>query len=160
MQFDISKIEDCQAFAEAVANSATVPLTIGLIGTLGAGKTQWTRFLALACGADSQSIASPTFTLVHHYPGRVDVYHIDTFRVKTAAEFYDLGVDELFEEPAIVVVEWADRFSECLPPDRLDLRFELNGDSRSVEVLSGGQNSAQVVELLEAAWRKRLQDAS
>jgi tRNA threonylcarbamoyladenosine biosynthesis protein TsaE len=157
-QFDISQLDACQALAEAVASCARVPLAIGLIGTLGAGKTQWTRFLAIACGVEADSIASPTFTLVHHYPGRIDVYHLDAFRVKTEAEFFDLGVDELFEERAIVVVEWADRFPNCLPQDRLELRFELLGDTRTVTVTSGGERSRQVQESLEAAWRERLQD--
>ena len=154
-RFDISTLDECEALARLLPRFASLPLTIGLVGTLGAGKTQFTRYLAVACGVPPEAIASPTFTLVHHYPGHPDLYHLDAFRVKSVDEFYDLGVDELFVEPAIVAVEWADRFAECLPADRLQLEFQFDGERRYVVANGLGPTSAVLVDRVAQAWRDR-----
>ena len=102
-----------------------------LTGPLGAGKTTFVRGLARGAGSDAH-VASPTFQLVRVYPGRVQVAHVDLYRVKVAGELADLGLDELLEVGA-VVVEWGDRLDvkhgrlisfEPLEGDRRRLRFE------------------------------------
>ena len=104
-----------------------------LTGPLGAGKTTFVRGLARGTGSDAQ-VASPTFQLVRIYPGRVQLAHVDLYRVKAAGELADLGLDELIDEGA-VVVEWGDRIEastgrvitfESLGGDRR--RIRLNGD--------------------------------
>jgi tRNA threonylcarbamoyladenosine biosynthesis protein TsaE len=101
-----------------------------LTGPLGAGKTTFVRGLARGAGSDAQ-VASPTFQLVRVYRGRVQVAHVDLYRVKVAGELADLGLDELLEVGA-VVVEWGDRLDtkhgrliafEPLEGDRRRLRF-------------------------------------
>ena len=78
-----------------------------LSGELGAGKTTFVR--GVAAGAGSQApVASPTFQLVRVYPGRVQLAHVDLYRVENPAELADLGLEELAEHGA-VVVEWGDR---------------------------------------------------
>jgi tRNA threonylcarbamoyladenosine biosynthesis protein TsaE len=78
-----------------------------LIGELGAGKTTFVRGVARGTGSKSD-VASPTFQLVRIYPGRVQLAHIDLYRVENNQELRDLGLDELAENGA-VVVEWGDR---------------------------------------------------
>ena len=78
-----------------------------LIGELGAGKTTFVRGVAQGTGSKSD-VASPTFQLVRIYPGRVQLAHVDLYRVETSAELRDLGLDELSDQGA-VVVEWGDR---------------------------------------------------
>ena len=78
-----------------------------LIGELGAGKTTFVRGVARGTGSRSD-VASPTFQLVRIYPGRVQVAHVDLYRIESNTELRDLGLDELADQGA-VVVEWGDR---------------------------------------------------
>ncbi len=78
-----------------------------LTGELGAGKTTFVRGVARGTGS-SAPVASPTFQLVRVYAGRVQLAHIDLYRIETPGELVDLGLDELLDQGA-VVVEWGDR---------------------------------------------------
>ena len=78
-----------------------------LTGELGAGKTTFVRGVAQGTGSKAP-VASPTFQLVRVYPGRVQLAHVDLYRVENSAELRDLGLEELAEQGA-VVVEWGDR---------------------------------------------------
>ncbi len=119
-------LDDCRKLAEFIATTITAPKTIALVGTLGAGKTQWTRFFAMKLGAHPEEISSPTFVLVQRYGTTPTVYHLDAYRVGDEDEFLELGVEELFSEPSISIVEWADRFPGCMPTDCLWLHFEVH----------------------------------
>lgn len=78
-----------------------------LVGDLGAGKTTFVRGVARGTGSRAD-VASPTFQLVRVYPGRVQLAHIDLYRIENSSELRDLGLDELADSGA-VVVEWGDR---------------------------------------------------
>src|SRR5437763_15435710 len=78
-----------------------------LTGELGAGKTTFVRGVAQGTGSQAH-VASPTFQLVRVYPGRLQLAHIDLYRIESSAELRDLGLEELAEQGA-VVVEWGDR---------------------------------------------------
>lgn len=78
-----------------------------LTGELGAGKTTFVRGVAQGTGS-SAPVASPTFQLVRIYPGRVQLAHVDLYRVESDTELRDLGLEELAEQGA-VVVEWGER---------------------------------------------------
>ncbi len=102
-----------------------------LKGDLGSGKTTFVRGLARGCGS-SAPVASPTFQLVRVYPGRVQLAHVDLYRLGSSAELIDLGLEELLDQGA-VVVEWGDRLDaadaalvslEHLGGDRRRLRME------------------------------------
>ena len=104
-----------------------------LTGPLGAGKTTFVRGLARGAGSEAP-VASPTFQLVRIYPGRVQLAHVDLYRVRVAGELADLGLDELIDEGA-VVVEWGDRIEarsgRVINFDTLDgdrRRISMNGD--------------------------------
>src|SRR5581483_9584822 len=113
----------------ALAEAAIPGLTIALLGPLGAGKTRLVRALAESLGVDPYSISSPTFVLVHHYQGRMPIYHFDAYRIASDEEFLELGSDEYFAEPGVSVIEWADRVQSCLPTDRLTIQIEVTGES-------------------------------
>lgn len=78
-----------------------------LTGELGAGKTTFVRGVARGVGSDAP-VASPTFQLVRVYPGRLQLAHVDLYRIGSSSELKDLGLEELADEGA-VVVEWGDR---------------------------------------------------
>jgi tRNA threonylcarbamoyladenosine biosynthesis protein TsaE len=99
-----------------------------LIGELGAGKTTFVRGVARGTGSRAD-VASPTFQLVRIYPGRVQLAHVDLYRVENSAELRDLGLDELADRGA-VVVEWGDRLEV---DGAAVIEFEhLDGDRRLI----------------------------
>ncbi|MGC4006922.1 MAG: tRNA (adenosine(37)-N6)-threonylcarbamoyltransferase complex ATPase subunit type 1 TsaE [Pirellulales bacterium] len=117
-----------RALGASLAELLPSRFAIGIDGTLGAGKTRFTQGLASALGIDPETVLSPTYTLVHEYPferhcSTQTLYHLDAYRVRDADEFWELGVEELFERKAWVVIEWAERVAVCLPDDHL--RIEL-----------------------------------
>jgi tRNA threonylcarbamoyladenosine biosynthesis protein TsaE len=99
-----------------------------LVGEMGAGKTTFVRGVARGAGSDAD-VASPTFQLVRVYPGRVQLAHVDLYRVENPAELRDLGLDELAQDGA-VVVEWGDRLDV---DGALRIEIEhLGGDRRLI----------------------------
>jgi tRNA threonylcarbamoyladenosine biosynthesis protein TsaE len=92
---------------EALGRRLRVGDVVLLTGELGAGKTTFVRGVARGAGSDAP-VASPTFQLVRVYPGRVQLAHVDLYRVEKPPELADLGLDELADQGA-VVVEWGDR---------------------------------------------------
>lgn len=107
---------------------------IVLCGDLGAGKTTLTQGIASALGVADQ-VTSPTFTLVRRYEGRVPLHHLDVYRV-ASTEVVDLGLPELMDDDAVVVVEWGDTISSELGADRLEIRlgYGAGDDDRLLEL--------------------------
>jgi len=123
--------DETEAEGEELGRGLRAGDLILLTGPLGAGKTTFVRGLARGAGSEAQ-VASPTFQLVRIYPGRVQLAHVDLYRVKAAGELADLGLDELIDEGA-VVVEWGDRI-EATKTGR-QITFEtLGGDRRRIRM--------------------------
>lgn len=117
----LDNLEDCRVFAVLLAQAIrnTAPCTLGLAGTLGAGKTQLVKFIAQALGANPEDVMSPTFVLIHPLGTNPEIHHIDAYRIRDSDEFLELGIEELFEQPVLTIIEWADRFAECMPRNTL-----------------------------------------
>lgn len=112
-----------------------------LIGNLGAGKTTLAKGIVEGLGAAPRDeVASPTFTLIHEY-GAGRVYHIDLYRLDTQAEVESLGLDEILDREAVVLIEWGERFPSLWPADRIEVRLESDGDARTVEWTAGARSS-------------------
>jgi tRNA threonylcarbamoyladenosine biosynthesis protein TsaE len=118
------------ALAEAVAGVLEAGDVVLLTGEMGAGKTAFTQALAAALGV-SESVTSPTFTLVRTYPTDrgFELLHADVYRLERLAEIVDLGLPELLEEGVVAVVEWGERAAPAFGPDRLDVTIERTDDS-------------------------------
>ena len=88
---------------------------IGICGLLGSGKTHLIKGIAAGAGArDSKQVNSPTFVIVNEYSGRLDIYHIDAYRLNSIAEFEMLGFDEYCRSQSVVLIEWADKIESAL----------------------------------------------
>ena len=107
-----------------------------LIGNLGAGKTTLAKGIVKGLGAaDPDEVSSPTFTLIHEYGRRQKVYHVDLYRLDRAAEAVALGLEELFEKDAVVLIEWGERFPRIMPAERIEIRIAAcDGDQREITV--------------------------
>ncbi len=100
---------------------------IVLAGDLGAGKTCFTQGLGAGLGIDAR-ITSPTFTLANHYEGRLELNHLDVYRIDDIGETLDLDLPELLES-GVTVIEWGEQIEPVLPADRLTVRLLLgDGD--------------------------------
>jgi tRNA threonylcarbamoyladenosine biosynthesis protein TsaE len=106
-----------------------------LIGNLGAGKTTLAKGIVNGLGAaEVEDVASPTFTLIHEY-GEGRVFHIDLYRLDRREEVATLGLDEIFEREAVVLIEWGERFLELMPRERIEIRLEATAEgSRRIEM--------------------------
>ncbi|HUY90049.1 MAG TPA: tRNA (adenosine(37)-N6)-threonylcarbamoyltransferase complex ATPase subunit type 1 TsaE [Pirellulales bacterium] len=114
-------------FGAALAASLPEQAVIALNGPLGAGKTRLVQGLAEALGVDRREVVSPTFVLVQEYYGRRPVFHFDAYRLHGDEEFWALGPEEYFNSPGVVVIEWAERVTGCLPAERLEIDVEVVG---------------------------------
>lgn len=130
MRIEIEDLAGTEAFGRRLAERLFPGAVIGLVGPLGAGKTHFVRAVAEGLGVpDGRIVNSPTFVLIQEYPARLPVYHFDAYRLRSAQEFADLGVQEYFEGDGVCLVEWADQVVECLPAERLMIVFEVTGEA-------------------------------
>jgi tRNA threonylcarbamoyladenosine biosynthesis protein TsaE len=109
------------------------PVLVLLSGDLGAGKTTLTKGIARGFGAAQEDeVTSPTFTLVHKYDHGVCVYHVDLYRITSPRDFETLGLEDIFDETAIVIVEWPEKLSlkTDWPVLRIQLEHVAEGERR------------------------------
>lgn len=112
-------------FAQEIQSGSILALT----GDLGAGKTQFVKGLVAGLGS-SAAVTSPTFTIVHEYPGgRLPIYHFDFFRLEDRPSIGPLGLDDYFFGDGVSVIEWADKFPEIIPAPARWISFETKSES-------------------------------
>jgi tRNA threonylcarbamoyladenosine biosynthesis protein TsaE len=100
-------------------------------GALGAGKTTFVQGFAQGWGVgEDDYVRSPTFALVHAYHGRTPLYHFDFYRLSFCTEVQDIGFEEYLEAGGVVIIEWADKFPEILPPIRLEVSIRITDSDR------------------------------
>lgn len=105
---------------------------IGICGPLGSGKTHLIKGIAAGAGAqDSKQVNSPTFVIVNEYSGRLDIYHIDAYRLNSIAEFEMLGFDEYCHPQSVVLIEWADKIESALQAiDYIRIELQHAGETK------------------------------
>jgi|FLYK01.1.fsa_nt_gi tRNA threonylcarbamoyladenosine biosynthesis protein TsaE len=147
--------EDTRAVGEAIAGLLRPGDAVALTGDLGAGKTTLVQGAARGLGVEDQ-VASPTFTLMREYRGRVPVVHVDVYRLERVQDVLDLGLEEVADD-AILFVEWGDVIEALLPPEHLQVELRAGGDDVRSLVLTGtGGSWAERWERLAGAvapWR-------
>jgi tRNA threonylcarbamoyladenosine biosynthesis protein TsaE len=121
---------------------------IALVGQLGAGKTHFTRAVAEGLQVrNPAAVNSPTFVLIQEYPARLPIYHFDAYRLNSAQDFADLGTDEYFHGDGVCLIEWADRFPDVLPAERLEVRIHiLDPNRRRFDVTAVGSRYDQIIQ--------------
>jgi tRNA threonylcarbamoyladenosine biosynthesis protein TsaE len=138
MQGHADTPEAMQELGRRAAAEVRPGTVIALVGGLGAGKTHWTKGLVAGLGS-AAAVTSPTFGLVHEYPGgSMPVHHFDFYRLETADELIALGWDEYLDAGGVVVAEWGDKFPELLPVNARWLFFSIGED--------GGRSVREVVQ--------------
>lgn len=125
---------DTQAFAAALAAAVQPRDLILLSGTMGAGKTTFTKGFGEALMV-TEPITSPTFVLMHTYEGTLPLHHVDIYRVGHMQEVIDLGLMELLDEGGVALVEWGELAQPVLPRDFLELRFATDDEDDDVRII-------------------------
>lgn len=153
---ELASLDDTDRLGERLARYLRGGTCVGLVGTLGAGKTRLAQAIIAAHGIGREAVTSPTFTLVRTYAcGDLTLHHLDAYRIKDEDEFFELGVEELWEDDAaVVLVEWADRVAGCLPPSTLWIEIEWTDTERRV-VTFRGDPDIWCEEVAEIAVRGR-----
>jgi tRNA threonylcarbamoyladenosine biosynthesis protein TsaE len=131
--------EETLVFGRRLAGEIRPPLLVFLFGELGAGKTTLAKGIISGLGAArEEDVTSPTFTLVHEFRGPVRVFHVDLYRIEGPADLQSLGLDDLFASPAIVLVEWPEKWTILSDWPVLRIRLStLPDDRHSIEVVTG-----------------------
>ena len=126
---------------------------VALVGELGAGKTQFIKGLAAGVGIENSAyVSSPSFTLIHEYPGQMPFYHIDLFRLGREQEAEDLGLEDYFLGRGITAIEWADKIPSLLPKELLFISIAyVDKDIRSLEIVGKGKHYLNLVDQIQSS---------
>ena len=129
--------EETMQWGRELASRLKAPVMILLSGDLGSGKTTLSKGIVSGFrAAGEDEVTSPTFTLVHVYGGQPRVHHVDLYRIEKFHDFETLGLEDIFGEPGILILEWSERFPLPAPWPQVHIRLEhLSRDERRITVL-------------------------
>ncbi len=120
---------------------------ITLTGNMGAGKTTLTQAIGLGLMVPEEHyITSPTFSLLHEYPGRIPLYHMDLYRLADEEEIEALGFEDYLYGDGLCVIEWPERLGSLMPEDRLNIDLSFVSENSRRANLTGHSDS----------WRERI----
>jgi tRNA threonylcarbamoyladenosine biosynthesis protein TsaE len=119
-----------------LAHRLRPPVLVLLSGDLGSGKTTITKGIVGGLGvAREEEVTSPTFTLVHVFRNHLKVYHVDLYRVEGLHDLESLGLEDALAEPAVVIIEWAERFTLRSDWPRVLIHLEhVEADRRRITI--------------------------
>ena len=138
MQFVSHSTQETEQFGEEVAKSLRGGDVLAFTGSLGMGKTAFTRGLARGLGCRGR-VTSPTFTIVNEYDGKTPLFHFDMYRLGSSDELFDIGWDDYLARGGVCAVEWSERVSDALPDDTIYVdiaRGEEDENMRTITAVS------------------------
>jgi tRNA threonylcarbamoyladenosine biosynthesis protein TsaE len=143
----LRSLEDTEQLGRFLGEMSRPGDVILLSGTLGAGKTTLTQFIAKGLAVPGEwYVTSPSFNLLNEYPGRIPLYHMDCYRLEGEDDVEESGLVDYIAAGGLTVIEWPDRLGSLTPPDRLDIMMTSGeNEERNVSLKAHGQK-----------WRKRL----
>lgn len=130
--------EETIAWGRKLAETLQPPVLVLLSGELGSGKTTLTKGIVAGLhAAQEDEVTSPTFTLVHEYGSGQKVFHGDLYRIESFHDFETLGLEDAFAQPAVVILEWSEKFPLKTPWPQMRVRLEhMGGDSRLIKLIT------------------------
>ena len=149
MKINLNSVQDTIKFGEKLGKLLIAGDIIFLNGDLGAGKTTLSKSIGEGLGVQ-EYITSPTFTLINEYEGRLPLYHFDLYRLDSYEELEELGVEDYFYGNGVCLIEWAEKFSEDLPENRLEVWINRGktDDERYIKLKAFGDRYKKFIEEL------------
>lgn len=149
VKINLQKLDDTRRLGVILGRISRPGDVILLNGSLGAGKTTLTQFIAEGLDVPAENyVTSPSFALMQEYPGRIPLYHIDCYRLEGEDDVEESGLMDYIVADGLSVVEWPERLGSLVPEERLDVDIRLaDNDARIVECTPHGEG-----------WQERIQD--
>jgi tRNA threonylcarbamoyladenosine biosynthesis protein TsaE len=150
LKVNLCSLASTAAWSRRIGELARPGDIITLAGSLGAGKTTLTQAIGQGLGIPASCyITSPTFSLLHEYPGRMPLYHLDLYRLEGEEELEELGLEDYLYGDGLTVIEWPERLGRLMPSTRLHIDLHLEGmEHRSAMVTAFGQSWQQRLKLM------------
>ena len=135
---------------EKLGRCISCGILIALTGDLGSGKTCLVQGLARGLNVSEEYIVtSPSYTLINEYPGRLQLYHVDLYRIDNPVDFDDIGLYDIVGGGGVTAIEWADRMQPDDLVEYLSLKFEILDDSlRKITLTASGQPAVALLKKL------------
>jgi tRNA threonylcarbamoyladenosine biosynthesis protein TsaE len=141
--------EETRALAARLGALLAPGDVVALNGELGSGKTEFVHGLAEGLEIAPDLVASPSFALVHEYPGRLTLVHLDLYRLEDLPTELLPDLEEYLSGDQVVAVEWARRLAPLLPGDYLEVGLEVTGENdRRFTFIGHGERSWELVRKL------------
>lgn len=142
--------EQTHALGLQFGEALTGGMVLSLEGDLGAGKTVFIKGLAQGLTVpETLYITSPSYAIIHEYPGRLPLFHADLYRIEDPADIDELGLFDIMDGKNVIAIEWAERIGDSLPPEGMFLRFEiLNDFVRKISMRASGLHALDVLRTL------------
>ena len=119
---------------ERIGRSLKTDDIVALSGCLGAGKTTLIQGIAKGLGVQNW-VTSPTFTLINEFEGKLNLYHIDLYRIENIDDAEDLAIEEYFTKGGVTVIEWAEKIDSILPEKTLRIGIKIVSENeRSIDI--------------------------
>src|SRR5665648_37211 len=140
MKINLNNMSDTIKFGEKLGKLLKTGDIICLNGDLGAGKTTLSKSVGEGLGI-REYITSPTFILINEYEGRLPLYHFDVYRLNSYEEVEELGAEDYFYGNGVCLIEWAEKISEDLPENRLEIWINRaeSDEARVLEMQAFGE---------------------
>ena len=135
MQFVSHNTQETEQFGEEVAKSLRGGDVLAFTGSLGMGKTAFTRGLARGLGCTGR-VTSPTFTIVNEYRGNIPLFHFDMYRLDSSDALFDIGWEDYLDRGGVCAVEWSENVADALERDTV-----------RVDIRRGGEESRRVISV-------------
>lgn len=143
-------VEETQAFGERIGQLLRPGDVVALQGELGSGKTTLIQGLAKGMGLRPDTVKSPTFVLMREYQGETPLIHIDGYRLEGSPQAAWLDLELLFSPHKVTVIEWAERFAELLPDERLTLQLShVSTNRRRLVLHAAGSRNEELIAALK-----------
>ena len=119
---------------ERIGRSLKPDDIVALSGCLGAGKTTLIQGIAKGLGVENW-VTSPTFTLINEFEGKLNLYHIDLYRIENIDDAEDLAIEEYFTKGGVTVIEWAEKIDSILPEKTIRIGIKIVSENeRSIDI--------------------------
>ncbi|MDQ1329941.1 MAG: tRNA threonylcarbamoyladenosine biosynthesis protein TsaE [Thermodesulfobacteriota bacterium] len=143
-------LSETRSLGEKIGRMLETGFIIGLAGELGSGKTSFVQGLAKGVGVpENYYVTSPTYSIIHEYPGRIPLFHIDLYRIRGKDEIYETGLYEMLDRFGIFAIEWPELLLKDLTADYMVIHFQIkNDDTRKISITAHGNRAEDLIKNL------------